>query len=245
MPGISGLDSADIRVGDGLYAGRDGGFVSGHFYGHRTIVVKGFFIGADCEQAADLRRVLFSYLRIRYLLPIIITVVGGDRYYTEGYVTDVKADIDYLKGGEFQITLLCPDPIIYEADDEEDEPKYYAKELSVGMNTVGNDGAVDIYPVITVSGIANGIEISNVTSELAMQVDVATSDADDEVVIDMEKRIITLNGAAINEYRSLGSSWWSLLVEENDIFVADTFEEESGGGDYGIEIKYKKGFSGV
>ena len=51
QPSISGLDSPAIRVGDGLYAGRDGGFVSVHFYGHRTIVIKGFYIGDDCEEA--------------------------------------------------------------------------------------------------------------------------------------------------------------------------------------------------
>ena len=109
---VQGLESPDIRVGDGLYAGRDGGFVSGHFYGHRTIVLSGFYVGADCEEASELRETLFGLLRIRYVHPIVITT-ASNVWYCEGVVSNVKADIESLVAGKYQVTLLCPDPMLY------------------------------------------------------------------------------------------------------------------------------------
>lgn len=242
-PSIEGLESPAIRVGDGLYAGRDGGFVSGHFYGHRTIVIKGFYIGNSCEHASQLRRILWGLLRIRYRLPIRITTASG-LYYTEGFVTDVKSSIDNLKAGEFQLTLLCPDPLIYVMDEETQEP--LITEVSLANEStryVGNLGNVDIAPVITITGILDGVEISNNTTEKVMQVDVATENATDVVVIDMVKRMITLNNAVINKNRSVLSSWWSLTPGMNEIITS--IGEESGGSGVSVTISYKRGLAGI
>lgn len=116
-PGISGLSSANIRTGDGVYSGRDGGYVSSQLYGTRTITMTGFYIGENCEEADNLRRGLVSNLHIRYLYPIYITTFSQQHYFTEGYVTDIKSDIEGRRSGEFQITLLCPDPIMYDGGD--------------------------------------------------------------------------------------------------------------------------------
>lgn len=239
-PPVSGLASPAFRVGDGVYAGRDGGYVSGHYYGHRTLVLRGFYIGTDCENAAELRRVLFGYLRIRYRLPILITTAEG-QYYTEGVITDVKADVTNLKGGEYQLTILCPDPILYEA--ALGVAKWYEHTLVNGGTTeIANGGDVEIYPVITITGIVDGVELTNDTTEQTMQIDVTSENDDDEIVVDMQKRIITLNGVGINEDRSLNSSWWYLAQEANDITV--NIGEDSGSS-VEVKIRYRKGFSGV
>ena len=236
-PPVQGLESAAFRVGDGLYAGRDGGYVSGHFYGHRTLTLKGFYIGDNCEDASRLRKVLFELLRIRYRLPILITTAEG-QYYTEGYVTDIKADIERLETGEFQMVILCPDPTLYKAEDG--VVIEIQEQLAIGDTTViQNDGGVEVYPIITIVGAFDNIEINNTISQLAMQLDLETTESTDRVVIDMGKRMITLNGEIINEFRSLGSSWWSLLQEENDISVS------VGSGTPEITIKYKEGYPGI
>lgn len=241
-PPVQGLESAAIRVGDGIYAGRDGGYVSGHFYGHRTLVLKGFYIGKDCEEASELRRILFGLLRIRYKLPIIITTAEAE-FYTEGFVTDIKSDIENLKAGEFQITILCPDPILYESKNEEEV--WYEETLSLTEPTpIANYGDVEAYPVITVNGAVDGIEIINNTTQLVMQIDIETDD-NDEMIINMKKRTITLNGLGINEYRSLGSSWWTLLQEGNDIIVQGGSAGSSIVPEATVTIKYRKGFSGI
>ena len=113
-PPVSGLRSPAIRTLDGLRFTRDGGYVSGHYYGHRTITIRGFYNGENCDDAIELRKTLLSYLRIRYKLPIRVTTRAG-QFNTEGYVVDVKADIENLVSGEFQITLQCPDPYFYES----------------------------------------------------------------------------------------------------------------------------------
>ena len=233
-PPVSGLESPAYRVGDGLYAGRDGGFISGHFYGHRTLVLKGFYIGEDCENAAELGQMLVYYLQIRKDLPILVTWNNGDQYYTEGRITDIKSDIENLVAGEFQITLLCPDPILYKAEDGE----VVWNEKTLGSSTVvGNDGDLEAYPIITITGATNGIKLINTTSELLMQIDVETEE-DDVVVIDMGKRIITLNDKAINETRTLSSSWWGLLLEDNEIELALD-------GAATATIKWREGYSGI
>ena len=242
-PPVSGLESPAYRVGDGVYAGRDGGYVSGHYYGHRTLVLKGFYIGSDCENASELRRVLFGYLRIRYKLPILITT-SERQYYTEGVVIDVKADVTNLRGGEYQITLLCPDPILYEA--ENGELKWYEETLINGDSTqIANGGDVEVYPVITITGLVDGIELSNETTEQTMQIDVVGESTEDEIIIDMQKRIITLNGVSINEDRSLNSSWWSLLQENNDVVTRIGAVESSPASEAEVKIRYKRGFAGI
>ena len=225
-PPIQGLESPAFRVGDGLYSGRDGGFVSGHYYGHRTIVLKGFYIGRTCEDASAMRRVLFGLLRIRYKLPIIITTAEGE-FYTEGFVSNVKSDLQHLNHGEYQITLLCPDPIIYKSENE--KPFWYEQQLpESGTASVSNPGDVETYPIITIRGITSGFEITNATTEQTMQVDITTTEATDEIIVDMQNRIITLNGSSINEYRSLLSSWWPLVQEVNEISVSGVSEGDSG-----------------
>ena len=388
-PPVQGLESPAIRTGDGLYAGRDGGYFVGHFYGYRTIVLNGFYIGSDCEDAAELGMNLTYYLQIRKNLPILITLNDGTQYYTEGRITDIKSDVENLKASKFQITLLCQDPIFYKAEEGEvvwnEEvitdgesnrnlvqsiganwvtsnasiaetdgvfkmtagpnvlarcvlPLYglvegetyvvslkvksvsvsslgsaytYARvrELSTGGNWIGNsqrmpvtsdyaaysfsftatsvtnpflwfyltsvntntnnieiyvkdiqlesgstatdykpygespsiiaknNGDVEIAPIITVSGATDGIEIANNTTEQTMQLDVET-ESGDTVVIDMDKRIITLNGNAINETRSLSSTWWGLLLENNEIRATVDLGAS-------VEIKWRDGYSGI
>ena len=116
-PPLSGLTSPDIRTGDGLYAGVDGGYVSSQLYGFRNIVISGFYIGKTCQEADELRQQLMSELHIRYLYPIFITSFSGKHYFVEGYITDRRSDITNPTSGEFQITIHCPDPIIYDGGD--------------------------------------------------------------------------------------------------------------------------------
>ena len=238
-PAIEGLDSASFRTGDGLYAGRDGGYVAGHFYGHRTITLKGFYIGDDCEDAAQLRKILFSYLRIRYSLPIVINTPYG-LYRTDGFVTDIKSDIENLRAGEFQITLLCPDPAIYIADGF-GKARWQEYDLTIGdTNVLGNDGDLEAYPIITIIGTVNGVQIVNETTQSTLELNLTTSEPDDEIIVDMNKRFVTLNGTGINAYRTTNSTWWPLVREENDIKII-----LGEGSSATATIKFKEGISGI
>ena len=204
-PPVQGLESPAIRVGDGLYAGRDGGFVSGHFYGHRTIVINGFYIGADCEEAADLRETLFGLLRIRYLHPIIITTELNN-WYCEGVVSNVKADIENIVSGKFQITLLCPDPL---------------------LSTINSGSAVDTYPIITWSGKIQGFSITNTTTGKTFAFDDSVPSG--QTVIDFKKRTIMVGDVCYNSHRLINSQWWTLIPGENELEFSNTSGNNNSG----------------
>lgn len=233
---IAGLRSPAIRNGDGNRFCRDGGYVSGQFYGHRTITIKGFFISDNCVIGNQLRKILIELLKIRYSLPIIITLDDGSEYYAEGYIQDIKCPISSLRVNEYQITLLCTDPIIYESEDG--EPKEYSENLGA-ETTIINFGGADIYPTIIVEGIVDGIELKNATTGQTMQIEVETESAANRVVVDMQKREITLNGIRINENRTPSSRWWYLAPGEN------TIQTSVGNSGATAMIQYRKGFIGI
>lgn len=258
---LSGLTAPDIRTGDGLYSGVDGGYVSSQLYGFRTIVLQGFYIGRDCEEADNLRVDLMTKLHIRYLYPVYITTFSGKHYFVEGYITDIKSDITNPVSGEYQITILCPDPIIYDGGDGlnadsawfeqvfyKEDPggfivKYVVPVLWDGgqMATVINNlGEVEAYPIITMIGKTTNPKITNLTTNEFIELDRTTS-AGDVLVIDMKERIITLNGVSIASSRTIDSSWWKLASGDNKIVL----ESDSGTDITSGTIKYKVGYRGI
>ena len=230
-PPVQGLESPAIRVGDGLYAGRDGGFVSGHFYGHRTIVINGFYIGADCEEAADLRETLFGLLRIRYLHPIIITTELNN-WYCEGVVSNVKADIENIVSGKFQITLLCPDPLLYAIPTPSNpNTMYMSKTMTItsgsGSTTINSGSAVDTYPIITWSGRIQGFSITNTTTGKTFAFD--NNVPSGQTVIDFKKRTIMVGDVCYNSHRLINSQWWTLIPGENELEFSNTSGNSNSG----------------
>lgn len=260
-PPLSGLTSPDIRTGDGLYAGVDGGYVSSQLYGFRNIVISGFYIGKTCQEADELRQQLMSELHIRYLYPIFITSFSGKHYFVEGYITDRRSDITNPTSGEFQITIHCPDPIIYDggdgiASDSAWFEQTFYKEQPGGFNieyqvpvqwvagqmatNIENLGTVAAYPIITLSGKFTSPRITNLTTNEFIELE-RTTTASDTIVINMKERIITLNGVSIASSRTIESSWWTLAQGNNKI-VLETYS--SSDNNFGT-IKYKIGYLGV
>ena len=260
-PPLSGLTSPDIRTGDGLYAGVDGGYVSSQLYGFRNIVISGFYIGKTCQEADELRQQLMSELHIRYLYPIFITSFSGKHYFVEGYITDRRSDITNPTSGEFQITIHCPDPIIYDGGDGvtsdsawfeqtfyKEQPGGFNIEYQVPVQWVAgqmatnieNLGTVAAYPIITLNGKFTNPKITNLTTNEFIELERETT-VSDTIVIDMKERIITLNGVSIASSRTIDSSWWTLLQGNNKI-VLET--DSSSDNNFGT-IKYKVGYLGV
>lgn len=265
-PGISGLGTAEIRTGDGMYAGVDGGYVSSQLYGFRTIVFTGFYLAKGCEDADNLRTELLNALQIRYLYPVFITTFGGRHYYTDGYIADIKADIEGPRANEFQITILCPDPLIYDGGDGvnsdsawmeqtfyKEKPGGFPMEYSSPVQWVSgnmvtlieNIGSVPTYPIITLRGNFHNPAIYNQTTGQFVHI-IRELRSSETVTIDMKKRIITLtdgggNVVSIAAQRTLDSSWWYLVPGENKLVLTTDNNEDT---EYGM-IRYKQGFSGL
>lgn len=261
---LSGLTAPDIRTGDGLYAGVDGGYVSSQLYGFRTIVLQGFYIGDSCEEADQLRSDLMAKLHIRYLYPVFIKTFSGRNYFVEGYISDIKSDVTNPRSGEFQISILCPDPIIYDGGDGMTtdsswvEVVFY-KEQGGGFTipyevpvtwssgqttTVVNSGDVDAYPIITLKGKVHDAKIRNLTTGEFILLNtpagetVATSDI---TIIDMKQRIITKNGLSIASWKDVDSTWWALIPGNNKVVLETSSSNDISSG----SIKYKFGYRGI
>ena len=235
--------------------------LASQLYGFRNIVISGFYIGKTCQEADELRQQLMSELHIRYLYPIFITSFSGKHYFVEGYITDRRSDITNPTSGEFQITIHCPDPIIYDGGDGvasdsawfeqtfyKEQPGGFNIEYKVPVQWVGgqmatnieNLGTVAAYPIITLSGKFTNPKITNLTTNEFIELE-RTTTASDTVVIDMKERIITLNGVSIASSRTIDSSWWTLSQGDNKIVLETDSNSDNNFG----TIKYKVGYLGV
>lgn len=240
---VSGLEAAPIRLGYGDWSGRDGGYVSSQFYSARTIVLNGFYKAGTCEEADDIRYNLAQSLDIRQSLPLFITSFSGKNYFTQTFLKDFKMDIIGSKHGQYQITLIAPDPYLYDAGDGVD-PDSGWNELPIYKLIGGgyitaydmpvpwtpgttpaiavNNGDTIIYPQFKIVGAVQNPRITNLTENKFVEVDVTTVNVDDEIIIDMNQRTITLNGSNILSYRTDDSTWWGLVQGNNTIeFTSD------------------------
>ena len=258
---IAGLDNAAIRTAAGNYSGRDGGYVSTQFYGMRTIVVQGFYIGGTCEEADALRANLGDSLKIRRLMPLYIETFSNKHYLCECYVTNYKSDVTGPKSGRFQITFLAPDPFLYDAGDLADPYTGYLQQLfykptsggyeipyelpvewAVGNQAtpVNNAGSVAVFPIFQLENQYTDPVITNLTTGKFMSLDVTTTNGD-LIYIDMKNREITLNGSSIASSRSIDSTWFDLVPGENLLALTTS---NSGDKNWGI-IKWRQGYEGI
>lgn len=259
---ITGLEKAPIRMGSGEWSGRDGGYVSTQFYGSRTIVLNGFYKGNTCEEADQLRYDLIEGLPIRQSLPLFITTFSGKQLFTQTYLKDFKMDITSDKFGIYQITLVAPDPLLYDAGDGVDPDSGwqtldvykligggYITEYDMPVQwtpgttpTVAvNAGDVIIYPQFKIVGEVQNPRITSLTTNKFVQVNVTTTDPADELIIDMDARTITLNGGSILSFRTLDSTWWGLNPGNN---VIEFTSDGVGDVDHG-ELRWRNAYQGT
>ena len=120
---VEGLETPPYRNGTGNWSGTDGGYISSQLYGARELTISGVYIEnqALCDWSSSLdkpfdrvaRLYIRSRLPIRKRLNVRIFFNNGMVFYTQGFCTDLRMDLDSLKGGEYQFTLYCPDPLLY------------------------------------------------------------------------------------------------------------------------------------
>lgn len=234
---IDGLETPAIRNGNALYAGADGGYMVSQYYGHRTIVIKGFFGGC----VSDLRKALLSKLYMRYYTGITIEDFNGDYWFTQGYVTDIKCQLKSPKVGEYQITLLCPDPLLYPAQTFlSNSPVVIEEALTVnGDTTILRHGDSDAFPVITLTGEFTNPVIS--IGDYAFGLNL-TTDNSSIITIDMKNRTVKADdGTSLAEYRLVDSRWLHLGLGANTI----TVETENSSDTGTAELSYSAGYRGI
>ena len=238
---ITGLDTPAVRNGNAVYAGADGGYMISQYYGHRTIVLKGFFIGNCQDKTDELRKELISKCYFRYNMSVVIEDLQDNYWFTQGYITDLKCDLTSPKVGEYQMTVLCPDPLIYPCANFTSEfPTVIEKTLTVnGDTTVLRQGDCDAYPVITLTGEFTNpiITIGNYAFGLGL-----TTDNTSIIRIDMKNRTVKASdGTSLAEYRLIDSRWLYLGQGANTINVETENDNDTGTA----KLTYSAGYRGI
>ena len=260
VPTINGLGKAPIRTGSGQFGGRDGGYVSSQYYGMRSITIPGYYLGEDCDDAEALRAQL-NAIPIRKLLPIYVKTFTGHVYFTEGYINDLKNDIEASTEGAFQIQLVCPDPYFYDAGDGTDPDSGWIEQeiykpggggyptpytlpvvWAAGQTPaqVDNTGDIYVYPQLVLNGVYTNPRITNVTTGAFIELNVTTAPGQ-EIIIDMKNRTITLDGGSVASYRTDDSSWWTLQPGVNVVLL----DSDSGSDEDTAIIRYRPGVEGI
>lgn len=259
---VSGFEKPPIRMGAGDWSGRDGGYVSSQFFSSRTIVLNGFYKQDDCEAADEIRETLVDSLPIRQSLPLFVTSFSGKQYVLQTYLKDFKMDIVSRNFGQYQITLIAPDPLLYDAGDGTDPDSGWVnlpvyKLIGGGYITAYNmpvqwtpgtqptiavnDGDIINYPQFKLTGVMTNPRITNHTTNKFVQVNITTSNPTDELIIDMGQRTITLNGGSVLSFRTTDSLWWGLEVGNN---VIEYTSDGSSDVDHGI-LRWRTAYQGM
>lgn len=150
-------------------------------------------------------------------------VATVDPNYSQGYIVA-------------QVTFFCADPIIY--DDvlmtstiyvslvtgrvyNRSYPRSYAPASAYFYTTVTNDGNWETFPVITIDGPIIDPIIGNFTQGLSIEFN-ATLIAGDTLVIDLESKLITLNGVSARNLITGTSKWFSAPVGSSQFYLTGT-----------------------
>lgn len=238
---VEGLETPPIRTSQDNYSGRDGGRVNGQFYSPRLITLTGFIGKGTCDLHEAARLALQQALPIREDLDMTISTFDGTEYATTVRLLDLKMPYINKKHSDFKIDLVAADPFLYSGDEFSAViplevgggftlpvtlPIIFAP--GTAPTVVTNGGNAIVYPTITIVGAATNPEITKVDTGEKVEVNVTMSGGD-TLVIDLKRRVITLNGGSVLSLRSTDSSWWGLDVGANELKY-----ETTNGGDTGV-----------
>jgi len=259
IQGVTGLGVADIRTSSFLFSGRSGGMVTDQFLGFRTITINGR-IGENAgtrEQHKLDRKAMIDALPIGETIPIYITVFDGETYRIDANVTDAK--VEYRQRGytsDFLIQLTAGDPLFYSTDGGDELTAHITRVTQGGYVTpydlpvnwasgssptvVNNSGESMYLPRIELHDQAANPVIINQTTGERFKLNINLVDGDD-VIIDMFKRTVTLNGSNIIGNKSSDSVWWGLQEGANAIVL----DSDSGSDTVTADIYWRNGVRGI
>jgi hypothetical protein len=236
-PGVR-LGTADRPQDHGLFDGPS-------YYGGRVITAQGTTIAPDQATAllcCDILSSLCSDPSQTYTLQV--TEPGRPTRRCQVRLNaDIKVSDIYYNAFDWQIALLAPDPRRY-ADSltqftlippASGGPGGFTfpivfplviptSGVSSSTWTATNNGTIATRPVVTMVGPLVDPQIANLTTgrTLAMTITLASTDT---LVVDFDKRSITLNGTASRTSALVaGAAWWDLPPGQNLISLA------AGGG---------------
>lgn len=252
---LDGLTLPSIRTSSGDYSGRSGGWVDGQFYSKREIVIRGVLKGNYMNRLNEMQ----NKLPLNQMIPLFIHTRYGN-YLTEVYTLDLKTEFDSWGFMRFEITLVAPEPYLYSAGDgvnpdsgwisfviqKQIEGGYITPyilpvvwEAGTQPNIIDNEG-VDTLPQIVLKGKWTNPVITNLTTNEFVKLNITTQ-AGDELIIDMKERTVTLNGGSVLPFRDASSDWWGLVHGQNTIEVLSDSQTDTSEA----VIRYREQYLGI
>lgn len=269
LSSVRGMEIPPIRNNYGDWSGRDGGYMSSQLYGGRIITISGFYWDdyATCvftpneAPVYSIREKMVNSLVIRKKYPIFIRFLNTKTYYTEGFLTDFQMDYDNYKVGEYQVTLFCPDYALAVADTYGDPNSIYRyavlnKEVNGGhlvpkpvpvlfkegkfTTQVQYFGLIPCYPKITLQGPVTNPTFINQTTNQQFKINREISE-NAVLVIDMDKRQVTINGKSASYFIDESSEWWCLNPGVNKIYYKSDHDTDTSSA----TLEYRELVQGV
>jgi len=223
---VTGLDSPPFRSATRDHEGVDGGYIDSEFMTMRTVTVEGTLYADvnDPETICDQLKADFG--PVSTSKPFYYKHPNKAARVVFGKGQGARFDVDTLRRHgrtPCVLTLVCPDPYIYDADDIIGEGSTGSGETghgfdhgyplsfggpSVSLNEVSvfNGGNHRAYPVVTIYGPIDNPSIIANGKSLSFDL---TLGRGDYLRVDLRKRTVVLNDITSRRNKLVaGSKWW-------------------------------------
>jgi phage-related protein len=257
---IQGLEYPNIRTSIYDKAGANGQVLSNAFYGGRVVSFPVTIKGADVGTYLENRQNLISALSITRTDNVATTKTArfqdddGNNYYIEYIVGSLSLPQQYNTLVNGVVILQCPEPALLSGqgsrsislssgggfDSPFDSPFDVDAQVG-GEANVYNYGDIDYYPIVTLKGSLVSPTITNVTTGNYIQLNSVNLGVSETITIDMKNRTIKKSNQNYFNYKTVGSSFWSLAPGSNTIKLIDTIYD----GNAMATISYYSAYLGI
>jgi hypothetical protein len=236
---VAGLEEPDRRVTTTVNPGADGGFVPAALYGLRGVSITGAIAGNGPLGPGAARAALGAACQLQrtvQLLPVLrtftFTLLDGRSFMFQGQVTSYKAPNLGVGLVSFSISIIAPDPLLYDPADQTSGsiavpfgggvilPTLvpFVRAASTGGHALlANHGNETTYPLLTLVGPLTSPYMLNQASGQYLQL-AYTIPFGSSAVVDMKNNTIALaSGLGLLETKVQGSSWWGLVPGDNPL----------------------------
>lgn len=254
---VDGLTEAAYDVSESVYAGKHGSIFNQALIRKRQITLE-FLVWVDSEDDYEAERdsILEACNKANGEGELTLTILGED------YLINAVPEPPQIGWPNYpyftvQAQFTAYDPIIYAGTAQSQTgiavpagggltfplvfPLTFESSGSTGQVTIYNNGNIETYPTLTITGLMTNPLIRNTTTGETFQL-TYTSLVSDTIVIDMKARTVTLNGTTnlLGDVVA-GSDWWTLTPGANTVAVSTGSTSDTGT----LGISWRSAFSGV
>lgn len=260
-PPLKGWGLPPIRNSEYNNSGADGGQITEQFYAKREIPISATLMETSFAAMEAKKTEIRQVLGIRKVVEVTLTTPTGRKFKTFAKVYAVDAQQEHIHVCNYDIELVADSPIIYDFTagdylsvivDRDAVGGVFFDTIGAEFDTLGlpfvdggggtdanNTGEVEANPIIVVTGTAQNPAITNATTGQTISVGV-TVGASDVLIIDVWRRLATLNGESVFNFLQQ-DDWWQMQLGHNDLHFTST-----GGSDDGVaEVRWNNGYYGV